>query len=469
MEAVRARGVRCARRCAHACRTRRARFRAPAAASAGCARCSTLRESRGAQRRRALRASTWRRAVEAHRRVGRRGDDGAAADARGRDATTRSSSTPSRHVRRIAGEGPGGAALSPLALHRACTCCRRGCSTSWPAGPRGHQPRRLPADDRGGAHRLRPHRAWAAPVLERPRHAGALRSPPTRTCSSARCGKLTALALVGPPEGRGQLLGAPHRAAARRRRSPARPGFGERRGGGAAGVRIGAAVSVGRGAKVGAGASLNRVAVLDGRAGARRCALRRRDHRARRSGVAGQAPRLASAPQLPRRLRAPRVAAARRHPPPRAGGRLDAGVAHRLAGEGAPAEAPAGLGHLAPPHLRHRRAALPVRRPPPHPRRALHPAGRRGAPRPAGPQAPPVARAASRHRPAPAGPRRLTHNLALHRALAVAEPVCPRCAEALTRPASHHPHSTPTTRSGHHLAVASPRFAGLFFLFFFVG
>jgi hypothetical protein len=103
-----------------------------------------------------------------------------------------------------------------------------------------------------------------------------------------------------------------------------------------------------------------------------------------------------------------RETAAPRHPPAR--GRAHSVGAPRLTFE--EAEAPPRLGNAAPAHLPHRRVALPLRRPSPHPRRPLHPCRSRGQTRRA--RRRPAARAPQTpegHRPARPSLRRLTDSL----------------------------------------------------------
>ena len=124
-------------------------------------------------------------------------------------------------VRRIAGRGPGGERLTALALHRRARAHARGLRLHGRRRARGHQPRRLRADDRAraaGPRRRGPGatgRTWGRPRAT---------SPPSATSSSGRSrsrGSEGASPLERAARGAGELLA---RASGRRLEGAKSPG-----------------------------------------------------------------------------------------------------------------------------------------------------------------------------------------------------------------------------------------------------
>jgi hypothetical protein len=107
----------------------------------------------------------------------------------------------------------------------------------------------------------------------------------------------------------------------------------------------------------------------------RRESLHRRGPRAAPGGPAATGE--VAPDEFPRCLRAQCLPAPSRHPPVQRGGACCDGASGRGASEEED-QAPPRLGHVAPTHLRHRRAALPVRGPAYHSGAALHAQSRRG-------------------------------------------------------------------------------------------
>ena len=150
--------------------------------------------------------------------------------------------------------------------------------------------------------------------------------------------------------------------------------------------------------------------------------------------------------QLPRRVRPQRPPSPHRHDAPTAHGPATSDAAGDVSPEAA-AQAHR-LGHAAPPHLRHGRPAMSLRWASHRHRPPLHPQGRRGAPRRAGP-ALPLAAAPAADGSASARARGVAPGVPSARARLAGHPcVCPHAAAPprVPRPAPHDssPTLTPT-------------------------